>query len=471
MLKKIVYNCCIGELVEEDTMSRVKKYGKKRKRWRRILGVTGVITATYLAGMGFFHTHYYPKTRVGNINIGFKSKKGARKHVKEELEKYNLLIKEKEGEESISATEAGLSFSDIDKVDHILADQSYGPWLFKMFKSYEFSELNIQVDNDKLSSCVDSLKCMNPEQPEESVSASIYYDKKEKIYKVKKETIGNIVDKEHFMQGLTEALTHHEKEISLVEDTYYVQPKYKASSKKVKKAKKTLNKYLKGIVTYKDGGEKAKTYKKDIAKMLTCSKDFEVKVNKKEAKKFVKAEVAKTFNSLDGDIPSGITAWKVGVDKETTQLIKNIKSGKRTTRKPVYIQEGFDRDEYNIGRTFIDVNISDQRMWYVEDGKIQLSSDVVTGNLSTGHATSTGFYRIAYKQRDHLMVKYNSFVHYWMPYNTAIGVGFHDASWRGSFGGNIYRSNGSHGCINMPPSKAASLFGMVSSGTAVYIHW
>jgi len=107
----------------------------------------------------------------------------------------------------------------------------------------------------------------------------------------------------------------------------------------------------------------------------------------------------------------------------------------------------------------------------VEDGKIQLSSDVVTGNLSTGHATSTGFYRIAYKQRDHLMVKYNSFVHYWMPYNTAIGVGFHDASWRGSFGGNIYRSNGSHGCINMPPSKAASLFGMVSSGTAVYIHW
>jgi lipoprotein-anchoring transpeptidase ErfK/SrfK len=273
------------------------------------------------------------------------------------------------------------------------------------------------------------------------------------------------------MTGLKAALTEHEKQISLLEDTYYKQPKYKESTKEVKAACKQMNKYLDGIVTYKDGGMKTKTYRKDIAKMLTCSKDFEVKFNKKKVKDFVKTEVAETFNSLDGYTPSGITAWKVGVDKETTKLIKNIKTGKRTTRKPVYAQEGFDRDTYNIGKTFIDVNISDQMMWYVEDGKIKLSSDVVTGNLATGHGTSTGFYRIAYKQRDHLMVKYNSFVHYWMPFNTSVGVGFHDASWRGAFGGEIYRSNGSHGCINMPPPKAAELFGMVSSGTAVYIHY
>ena len=30
------------------------------------------------------------------------------------------------------------------------------------------------------------------------------------------------------------------------------------------------------------------------------------------------------------------------------------------------------------------------------------------------------------------------------------GVGFHDATWRNRFGGTIYKTNGSHGCINTP---------------------
>jgi hypothetical protein len=452
-------------------MSRVKKYGKKRKRWKRVIGVTGLLAAVYLGGMGFFHTHYYPETKVGNIEIGLKSKDHAREYIRDELEKYSLTVLEPEGEESISASNAGLTFSDIDKVDKILDEQPYYFWPYQMMKDYDYHELNISVDENALSTYVDNMKCMNPTNPEKSVSASISYNKKKKKFQIVPETIGNIVDKEHFMTGLKDALTAHEKQISLLEDTYYKQPKYKESTTEVKAACKQMNKYLDGIVTYKDGGMKTKTYRKDIAKMLSCSKDFEVKINKKKVKDFVKTEVAETFNSLDGYTPSGITAWKVGVEKETSKLIKNIKTGKRTTRKPVYAQEGFDRDTYNIGKTFIDVNISDQMMWYVEDGKIKLSSDVVTGNLATGHGTSTGFYRIAYKQRDHLMVKYNSFVHYWMPFNTTVGVGFHDASWRGAFGGEIYRSNGSHGCINMPPPKAAELFGMVSSGTAVYIHW
>ena len=28
------------------------------------------------------------------------------------------------------------------------------------------------------------------------------------------------------------------------------------------------------------------------------------------------------------------------------------------------------------------------------------------------------------------------------------GIGFHDASWRDEFGGDIYLTDGSHGCIN-----------------------
>ena len=452
-------------------MSRVKRYTSKRKKWRKVIAAVGAVAVVYIGGVLFFHSHYYPGTRVGNIDIGLKTKKGAKEYVKEQLDQYVLKVKEKDGEESVSAKEAGLSFSNLEEIDRILEEQSYGSWPFNLAGKYDYDALNIQVDEDKLSGYVDTLECMNPETPEKSVSASITYDEKNKKYKIKKETIGNIVDKDHFMEGLTEALVNHKKDISLQEDTYFAQPEYMADTKEVVAARKKLNKYLNGFVIYKDGGQEMKILKKDLSNMLTCSKNFEVSIDKKKVEAYVKDQVADAFNSLDGDIPSGITAWKVSVDGETDQLIENIKSGKYSTRKPVYAQEGFDRDEYDIGKTFIDVNLGDQRMWYVEDGKILLSSDVVTGNVSTGHATSTGLYHVAYKQRDHLMVKYNSFVHYWMPYNTAVGIGFHDASWRSSFGGEIYRTNGSHGCINMPPAKAASLFSMISAGTAVYVHW
>ena len=52
-----------------------------------------------------------------------------------------------------------------------------------------------------------------------------------------------------------------------------------------------------------------------------------------------------------------------------------------------------------------------------------------------------------------------------MPFNK--NVGLHDASWRSSFGGQIYRTNGSHGCVNLPPSAAKAIFSYVSKGTPV----
>ena len=47
--------------------------------------------------------------------------------------------------------------------------------------------------------------------------------------------------------------------------------------------------------------------------------------------------------------------------------------------------------------------------------------------------------------------------------------GIHDASWRNKFGGTIYKSNGSHGCVNVPTDVAAKLYQRIEVGTPVYI--
>ena len=52
-----------------------------------------------------------------------------------------------------------------------------------------------------------------------------------------------------------------------------------------------------------------------------------------------------------------------------------------------------------------------------------------------------------------------------------VGIGLHDASWRGSFGGNIYKWNGSHGCINMPWNGAKYIYENVEMDTPVVMYY
>ena len=106
------------------------------------------------------------------------------------------------------------------------------------------------------------------------------------------------------------------------------------------------------------------------------------------------------------------------------------------------------------------------------------SSDCVTGNVSAGHATPQGTYSLTYKTRDAVLrgsknadgeYEYESPVSYWMPFNG--GIGFHDATWRSSFGGSIYKTAGSHGCVNMPKSNAAKLYELVEKGIPVVCYY
>ena len=62
-----------------------------------------------------------------------------------------------------------------------------------------------------------------------------------------------------------------------------------------------------------------------------------------------------------------------------------------------------------------------------------------------------------------------SWVNKWMRI-TWDGVGLHDASWRSSFGGTIYRNNGSHGCINLPKKYAYVLYDEVYTGIPVVVY-
>ena len=100
-----------------------------------------------------------------------------------------------------------------------------------------------------------------------------------------------------------------------------------------------------------------------------------------------------------------------------------------------------------------------------------MESEFVSGNAARGFDTPAGIYGITYKEQDAMLVgeNYETPVSYWMPFNGNIGL--HDAVWRDSFGADIYKKSGSHGCINMPYLKAKELYGEIAKGTPVICYY
>ena len=99
-----------------------------------------------------------------------------------------------------------------------------------------------------------------------------------------------------------------------------------------------------------------------------------------------------------------------------------------------------------------------------------MESDCVTGTKGRNDTPHGVYFITQYMDGKYLTgATYRTWVNRWMRI-TDRGHGLHDATWRSSFGGNIYTYDGSHGCINLPKQFAYDLFDTVGSGTCVVIY-
>lgn len=159
-------------------------------------------------------------------------------------------------------------------------------------------------------------------------------------------------------------------------------------------------------------------------------------------------------------------------EKKERQWLFSVLSGNEQTVKhePEFIHTANHLGKDDIWDTYIEISISEQKMFYFADGKIVLETDVVTGNTGRKHGTPQKVCYVYGKQEKRILrgPGYESFVNYWVPVSGNIGI--HDAPWRDEYGGEIYKTNGSHGCINTPYDKMQQLYEMVEIGTPVIIY-
>jgi len=168
-------------------------------------------------------------------------------------------------------------------------------------------------------------------------------------------------------------------------------------------------------------------------------------------------------------VPPGAYGWTIQTEPEVAELTKEILAGKGFTRTPITQGSG-TAGAALIGKTYIEVDLVNQHMWYYKDGAVQIETPVITGKPST--PTPAGVNYVWKKERNSILVgeDYKTPVDYWMPIDWE-GVGIHDSPWQNpsAYGGNSHLTVGSHGCINTPPAIAGQLFNAIDEGVPVVV--
>ena len=221
---------------------------------------------------------------------------------------------------------------------------------------------------------------------------------------------------------------------------------------------------------------------KDEEDNFLIGKEGDLVLDEEKLKEFVDVmagrhdtiEKERTFHATRGDlvtVPAGTYGYKLDKKAEISYLRDAVARNAKEDREPVYLQKAWGEGENDIGNTYIEVDLTNQTLYYYQEGQLMMQAPVVTGNISKHNGTPEKACYVYFKQRNRILrgEDYATPVKYWIAVYGHIGI--HDASWRGTFGGTIYRTKGSHGCINTPTNEVSQLYDMVEVGTPVMIFY
>ncbi len=465
--------------------SRKRQEGGKQKKKIPVL-VASAAAAVLILGSGIylFIGSTYKDTFFAGTVINGQDASGmtvdeVKTMISREISSYELTLLERDGkQETITREQLGLMAEFDGTLEKILEEQNPYAWLPAQIKGSEYEiPAMVVYEEENMEKVLKNLDCMDEEQTVKPENARISQYIPGTGYVIEPETEGNEVDYERFQEAVVQAVTELKGELSLEEAGVYVEPEIRAEDETLQTLLEQYNRYGTITVTYTFGDKKEVLDGETISQWLYAEGD-EVIISDEAvtdyvqtlATKYNTAYRAKSLKTSYGPtvvINRGHYGWKIDQAAEKKKLMESLKAGESVTREPEYSQKAASHGANDYGDTYVEINLTAQHLFFYKDGKLLVESDFVSGNASKGWTTPPGAFPITYKERNATLdgEGYSTPVSYWMPFNG--GIGMHDASWRSSFGGTIYKTNGSHGCINLPPAVAKTIYENISQGDPV----
>lgn len=482
------------ESAEEATAEETPEEQKKSHKVLIISLLSVLVALGILAGFYFGMAKKYSEcflmgTVVNGTDCSGMTVNEVGSILQKQVEEYVLTIEGANGTtEEIKGTDIGIVYNGYKQLNEAYEAQNSYTWPKALFETSEITaEVDFDYDSTKLNERIATLECMKPENQVAAVAATVVYQQGQFV--IQDETYGTQIDATKLNEVITTAVSAINTKVNIEEAGCYLQPRFTKESPEVIAARDEMNRYLVACITYSLDNIVVTLDKSQTYQWISVDENM-IPVISADGLKAFATTLGNQYNTSNrgGQIttPSGKVVdialagygRMVGVDAEVQQLISEIKEGKIVTREPIFSRTATPEGQTIWGATYIEVDISAQHMWYIVNGAIALETDIVTGKRGSND-TPTGTFNIIEKMRNKTLrgrplpngkPSYLTPVSYWMRI-TWSGIGFHDATWQPTFGGDRYAGNGSHGCINMPLDMAAALYEAVPMGTPVVIHY
>ena len=490
----------------------------KKKNIKLLVVLACVLMALGMAGCGKKAYKTFPeKYKLASVDVGGMTADEAKKAIKTAVGKYKISVKLDDASFDMTAKDLGLKYNDKANLQELInaANKDKKPEkqvkLFKMDKSDELetalvdsyitaktqsqSDAAAQSDKDTDANDDEQKKAATDTQTFDIRSivpyrATIAYNADAGQFEGVDGVSGDAPVYDNAAANLTSAVKELKDKVELTSATGYVDGEKATDSEQVKNALKEANAYLDVTVTCNftpaTGEAATEAVGKDqIAQWLIVGNDglsvsldgenmatYCTELAKKHDVSKKKTGQFKTTGGSIINVPVASSGQTVDGNKLYEAIAEAINNKKSATVEAVYSEaKEEETGEYvTYGGNYCEVDLTNQMVYVYKNGELVVSSQCVTGCISKGHGTPTGVYSIFSRDKDRYLRGdgYKSWVNFFIPFNG--GIGFHDASWRSTFGGNIYLYSGSHGCINMPYSAAKKLYENVTLDEKVIVY-
>ena len=473
--KEIEYDCKMATVTDYKPIRKDKL--RINKNMFIIAGVSIIsFAAIYLLLALYFNSHFLFRTSINGINVGGKSVKSVEKIMSRKAQEYSLTIEGRNNAtEEIVGADIDVSYDFSEDINKILNNQNEFMWIKSIFKKNENNITDgISYDEIKLKQVIGNLDCINESIIQPPVNAYITYSEGE--YKIIEEDKGNKVIYDKLYSQILSSIENFNYILNLDDEKCYEEPQYTSESKAVVEAKKIIDKYMESKITYKTADNEIIIDDALINKWINIDDDFNVNINEEAIKDYIDTlgesydniGNTRTFTRWSGEVIKVSTSpgiYYIDRDSVANDIIDSIKGGTEVNKELIFKTPNAT-DEYVIN-TFVEIDLTNQTIVYYKNGNIITQGNIVTGNVSAGHATPPGVFKLDWKKKDTVLRGdgYASPVSFWMPFNG--GIGLHDASWRSVFGGTIYKTNGSHGCVNLPYNVAKDIYYNIEEKTTI----